>query len=102
MKFLALELHDEETGQPMRVALNPDYVATVLTFETGDQFHTDDNGDDTPIISVTFELHNTNVIDMFLTTQDARMLLMSLHKTEDVGGEIVFKDIRNTIDTNEG
>ena len=93
MRFLALEIYDQDSKQALRVAVNPRYVVSVLTYQMTEDF-LDDNSQDYTVISCTFELHHENVIDVLLKEEDARMLLISLHKTAEIGGEIVFKDVR--------
>ena len=96
MNFLALQLFDEETKQPLRVSVNPHYVVTVLAYVVEDKYVISHNLDDpdptfteVPAVSITFELHD-----------DAQLLIACLHK-DGWSPEQLFDDIRNKMDHND-
>ncbi len=99
MNFLALQLFEEETKQPLRVSLNPRYIVTVMAYTVEDQYILVEGDRRTPThaVSITFELHHENVIDLLLPQADAQMLIACLHK-QDWYPDQVFNDIRNQIE----
>ena len=108
MNYLALQLFDEETSQPLRVSLNPRYVVTVMAYtvedryvmKTGAVFDGQPELKEVPAVSITFELHHENQIDLLLPHDDAQMLIACLHKEGWVPDQ-VFNDIRNRLEDSE-
>ena len=98
MNFFALQLFDEESKQPMRVALNPRYIVTALAYTVEDKYVLVDGDRRTPVaaVSVTIELHHENLIDLLLAEKDAQMLIDFLHRPGEPATDVIlFNDIRN-------